>query len=843
MSSTKLFDKDKGDDWYKFMCERYMPEFNYNLRQDFDEKVKLYRFFNGDISDYLVKINEMCNDAVSSQMSDDDILHYNKFRNKFNILEGDLIRRGNHHKMMLITAKAIQKKNEKLVTKLQENVEKDLQVVWQRGKEQLQSLPPEELQKWIEEQRQILTPRDLNYKNFLSDMEIYKSKMLKYIYQTQNILQKQLETLKDRFIMDEVYVYVTFLHGIPTSIIRNPLYINFHKSNNESSVEKSDWITYDDEITVGQFLDEYINVLEKEDIEKVINEATWHTPLSKDHLNKFIYNHSKFYDVLNKERGGRFMNYIGLNETEENTRNFYNARIKRTHLEFKAYKEVVFYTYMDEYNVPITVLLDSNSLIVPKDAQKLKYTNEYGVEDDQWVWSDEYGDTHKVVIKWIPRAYEVERLNSSVYVKKREVPNQPDYVNDPIGSFTLSTFGGVSNNRNAKVCSLMQNAMPYALQIVAVKALIDKETAKYRGFEIIQDIAQVPQDLAEDGDVAEDVITKVEAIARKTGVRWVDSSSSRLGLPNPQRGRAVDAIQLGSSAELINLNHLADLVDIELGIACGVSKAREGQMVSNSNVTDNQQSIVQTTLQTEPFYKKHAHDWAKILSKLLDNWDVYFKKYFEDNPDSENCFLEFIAEDGKELIEVKPEYLSTGDLGIFVVDGYNDKMYQDLMVQKLIQNTQDTPIDALSNILKNIASGMSAEETHRQIQLFQADQQKRQENMQKMELQMQQEAMKAQQDTLKYQSDLRIEEALAKHNITEQYNLDKVAIEAQRFKLAQDVDADGRADTIQLAEKEIEAEKEMQRIQIEANKELEDIKTKGKIAIEKAKPKTKTVTK
>ena len=837
---TKLYEDQKNDTWYKEIAKLYMPSYYQELEDTKFEKLKLYRFFNGDISDYVDEINEMCNDAVSSKAVEDRILHYNKFRNKFNILEGDLIRRGNHHKILMLSATAIKNKDDELNKVLMENVEKDLQLLLQKQQDQLQQMNQEQLQQYLEEQRGLLTPRDINYKTFTTEMEGYKSKMLRYIYQQDDIGRKQLETLKDRFIVDEPYGRVTWNYGKPTIEIRNPLYVYAHRPNNAHCVSLSDYIVYQDQLTLGEFLDEYLNQLSKNEIEKVVKMATAGSGITEEHMSKFVYNHLKLYGTSIYGSDSRYKNFVGTYETTDSEFSaIYKQRVMRTHLEFKAWKEVIFYTYMDEYNSPVTVLLNNNTNIIPSTASKLKYVNQYGMEDEKWVW-DENGSTREVTIEWIPSAYEIERVGTDVFTKKREVPLQPRYTDDPIGSFRLSTFGGPTNNRNAKPVSLMQNGMPYAKQLLAVKALMDKELAKYRGFEIVQDIAQVPQDLGEEGDVSHDVITKVETIARKTGTRWVDSNASMNGLPNPQRSKPVEVLKVGQAGELMNLNRLADLIDNELGLACGVSKSREGQLVTNTNVTDNQQSIVQTTLQTEPFYKAHAQFWADMLSRSLDLWDVYFENYFDKYPDAEEYILEHMVPDGKELIRVKREYLSPGAMGIFVIDGYGNRQYQDFMMQKIAQNTQDTPLDQISEILKDVSAGLSSEEIHRKIQVFADTQRKRIEQQQKAEMEMQKQALVSRQEDLKYQSELRVAEAIAISNDKKEHDVAIAQIEADDRRLANDVDKDGRNDEIQKTQMKIEADKEMLDKQIEADKELERIKTEGKIQIEKAKPKPAT---
>ena len=139
-------------------------------------------------------------------------------------------------------------------------------------------------------------------------------------------------------------------------------------------------------------------------------------------------------------------------------------------------------------------------------------------------------------------------------------------------------------------------AIPSQLQILAFKQLQNKEIAKYEGFTIGTDISQVPLELGGSDEDSLDPLTKIATIRKKTGSAYYDSSASKNGQLNPQRGQALQAMQLGNPQTFLILQQVINALDIEVGLACGVSPSREGQQVQGTNVTDNQQSLVQTSL-------------------------------------------------------------------------------------------------------------------------------------------------------------------------------------------------------------------------------------------------------
>lgn len=821
----KLIEKNKNDKWYKEIADQYLTSLNaHQARPDFHEKAKLYRFFNNDLSDYIDEINMICNDVISVGAASEMLLHYNKIRNKYDVLHGELLKRGNNHKIILLSAKAIKDKNEKLIALIQENVEKDVQVLMSRVIETLQTMPQQELQKFIEEERQMLTPRDINYKNFMSDVEIYKNKMLKYAYMNEDVLKKKADSFQHQFIISEFYIKNTWHHGRPGIQLCNPLYCSYDKSGNETDVSKSDWFRYSDEITLGQALDEYMNILSKDDIEKLMKQSWVTNGIDNSHMEEYVRNFANWHFQNQMLYNGQYGQYWGLSETNTVNNSIFTQKVKRTHLEFKAFKEVLFYSYNDEYNDTITIMLDSKANIIPENASKVSYINEYFEKDYAYVWNDELGNENRVEIKWIPRRYEMTRLGFDLDIQKREVPFQPDNTDSPISSFTLSYKGGQFNNVNSKACSRLENALPSQLQIIAAKTIQNKEMGKFRGSTIFRDIAQIPMELAENTEGnAQDILTKIEVIGRKTGTEYYDSDASKNGIPNNQRGAAVQSSTIGDANLFVYLQNFIQLLDIEVGLNCGVPPQREGQMVQG-NVTDNQQVLIQTALATEKDFFEHSRVWNTVLMEYLQSYDQYFQKMFEKNPDMSETFLEYITPDGTaELIQILPSYISQSGYGLFVQDGYSDKEYKDLMKMQMAQNTMDVPIEMRSNILKNITSGASTEEIHREIQMFADAIQKRQQQAQEMEQQMIENQKQAQLDLMKYQSELRVLEAQQMNEATKETKIELEKIAAERFALQEDINKNKISDSV---------EKEKIKQQHEDMRHDKELKSKEKIAKE-----------
>lgn len=832
-----LIAKEKNKEWYDNIAQMYFTSVgNYSIRPDFDEKIKLFRFFNNDLSDFTEDINKLCNDVITVDAADDLLLHYNVIRNKYDVLHGELLRRGNNHKIVLLSAKAIKHKNDKMLQRIQENVEKDLQLVLQKSIDTLQTMPTQDLEKFILEERQMLTPRDINYKNFLSDTEIYKSKMLKYMYMTDNILTKKAQTFQHQFIGSEFYIKNTWKHGKPGIEVLNPLYCQYHKSGNELDASKSDWFKYTDQISMGDAINEYVNVLTPDDLEMLLKNGLNTVVTNEDHLKTILHDYSMFY--LNRSLGRTSGNLWGLSETNSHDNYFFNQKIKRIHLEFKAFDEVFFYTHKDDYGAPITIILDSNTNIIPEGLKSVDFINEYFEKDKKFIWADDSGE-HEVEIKTIPRRYEMTRLGFETDILNRRVPFQPTNSDNPVSSFTLSYKGGTMNNVNSKACSRMENALPAQLQILAAKALQNKEMGKFRGNILVRDIAQIPVELASDKDNPQDILTKIDVIGKKTGNEYIDSEASKNGLPSNQRGAGIQSMTHGDANLFMYLQNFIQALNIEVGLNCGVPPSREGMAMQGTNVTDNQQSLVQTTLATEKDFYEHARIWNEGISECLESWDLYFRNYFEKNPDG-ITFLEYITPDGtKELIEVLPEDVSQEGYGVFLQDSFSDVKYKNYMEMQMQQNTQDIDITMRSAILKSIANGASAEEIHRDIQMLSDDIQKKLQAQQEMEIKAQQENIKAQREAMIFQSQLRVQEAndiAAFRSVTD---IEKAKIDASRFALEADINKNSINDAIEKTQMDNASKEKMQDKEFKHDLEMVEAEKKASIEIEKSKPRPK----
>lgn len=833
----KVPESEKTIEWYKFQADRIMPSFSSLTVEDYTEMKKIYEFLNNDLSSFKREIDMYCGNLYEDD--EEELVPYNPIPNKIEVLKGDLLARGNNHRVVLLTAKAIRQKNEELLSKISESVNAELAIAVQKQKAIMEGMSEKEVNEYIESLKQEITPKDINRKNFLSESEILYNKLLQFTISDQDITSKKLETFTDLLAVDRFYVYPGWRNGRPYIKICNPLNIGFDKNPNVPFIQHGDYVWYRDEITVADALQEYANKLSEDEIIKLIQYGQTHNVVDKNHMSEPVFDYTRYYTLLS-HLGDRVTKGIGMHQGTSLTNLNLHKSMWRIHFEFKAFSEVIFLTTTDEYNDKVTVTLLKKADIIPKEASKVKYTNKWMQESEKYIWTDEFNNEYEAEIVWIPRRYEVTRLGQEIYVDQREVMYQPDYTDNPFEQFELTYKGGILNSRNAKSISPVQRAIPYAFQFMAGKRLQDREMAKYVGQEAVIDVDQIPDELALDDESnpqdGQDRILKSDIIARKTGKRHISGTRTSSGLPAPPtRSLGVQYNVVDTSPQLINLQQFCNMVNMEMGIAMGIPPQREGQVIQNTNVTDNRQAQIQSTLATQTSFFYLDKIWSHVLNEHLYNLKTWLQLIFEDNPNLSNHTLEYFLPDGtRELLEVTPQQLDKmEDIGLYLHDSGKDQVYFGFMtspqiLQAFAQNAGEG-VETMSSVLKAISSSQSVEEVHKVIAGEAEKQRKRQEQLMQRQEQLQQQILDNARKLEQYKSDLILDREIQKIEAGKEIKLKQAELDSEKFAKQYDINKNNINDKNEEAEKQ----RQWQSVENAKDREVEFQKIKAFILSKK----------
>lgn len=788
-----LRQETKDKDWYIEIFEHYYP-YVLTLNEHAKELDKLYKFRNNDISGFLEELQAACNSKLDPE---EEILPFNKIPNKIEVLKGDLLKRNDNFTIVMLSWHAVKRKDEQLKEAIMQAVDSKLQKQIEVFMAQAQQLDEKQMQQIEQKYRDILMPEAIDKKSFKTEWELFYERALKFAAFNQNLKFKKLETLEDAIITDRFFIYNGWEHGQPVFKVLNPKRCAYHKAPDEFFVSKGDFFAYREPITMTEIYETYYDKLDKDSkdiVDQYVNgylqhykvdpKSYWPTDDRHLKLTKEIYNNSLLDPYKDNLRSGLH---------QDQTYSWSQTFLWKTHLEFKAYRKLGYLTYQDELGESITEMIDA-SFELPDNAIEEEYTNRFQEQSTRWHWVDELTQASFIYEEmWMPRRYEVTRIADNVYVDFREVPFQPINFENPYSSFELSYKGAVFSSRNAKSLSPMQRALPFQFQYFLVKRLQNKELRKYKGYVRKTNVDEIPQDLVKDinGDIIEglDPLTQHELLIDQLGVDYFSASQGGFD-PNRQSG-ANSGYVAGNANEIMFLQNLLQSIDVEIGMAMGISPQRESQMVE-SNVTDNQQAIMQSSLATESYFFYHSEVWKTVLNEYLYQFRQYCENIFSENPERKEHFLEYILPDGtKELFDITPDVLEHTDIGLFLTNTGQERVYKDLMLQSIHAFSQNAGegMEEVSLMAQLITSDNSPQEIHRQLEVLSERKSKRAQEMQKMEQEHQEKLMAMQTESREDVQAHEIEKIVVKEVERRRTEIEKATIAALGWSEGEDEDA------------------------------------------------------
>lgn len=772
--------KGKSKEWYEEQVKRVMPSIYYTV-DDYESMKLAYDIYNDDVTALTKEFNKWC-DPLDAQLKKYTPVPYPVIHNKVNVLKGEMLKRQDEYSIISFSQKATAQKSKELKESISTKVEQmmqDFQSKIQEGAKE------EEIQQMIEAERDRITPEDLSLKNFKTEWEIFYEFALRYCLQTQHVKNKKVETLEDTQAANRLFVFSSWRHGKPYLEVRNPLFTQFHKSGNERYVNKGEYITYRRARTYSDIYEEYKTYLSKEDLENLKTTASLR--LNKGHSvignmgatrPKYQFDTTGVELAMSTNGNTAQDKTIAENQTSSSLHyNNYNSLIWETHIEFKAYEVIYFLSYMDELGNKVTLPV-TKSFDIPEDADKYQKENRFGVKTTSYTWveNEMQYDIEEVEI---PIKHEVVLIENDIYAIYRKVPNQVIDIEDPYGSFNLSTFGSILSSRNARGISPIQRVLPFYMQYLYIKHKQNKEIAKYKGYIQNIDVDQIPTQLGQDeeGNQLNDPM-KVWMTYLEEGKNFYSGTQTKNNMPvPPTRAPGSTAQILGTAQEIFTLQNLLQLIDAEIGMAMGIPPQREAQFATNSNASDNRQALVQSYHITEPYMNEIDEVWRQATEDYIKNFRKWCEIKLEDN---DKTIFNYTLPDGTEdLFEVTNKMLSQESMGLFLKSNTNRREYNEHMLansQAFSQNPES--VERISLLLKAITTGQSAEETHKLVEIAR-QQQERQIQKQEQEAHQRQMEMLEEQKALSAQEHQQeMEKIELKARLEGQYDVEEANIKA-----------------------------------------------------------------
>jgi hypothetical protein len=771
--------KNLTEEDYRNRIAGIMPTTYFTI-DDFEAMKLSYDIYNDDIDSLKKEFNKWC-DPLEAQLKEYNPVPYPVIHNKVNVLKGEMLKRQDEYSIISFSQNATAEKSEELKNLVKSKVEQMLSNFQQRIQE---GASEEEIAELIEQEKNRITPEDLDLKNFKTEWEIFYEFALRYCTQTQHIKSKKVESLEDTQAANRLFVHSSWRHGKPYLQVRNPLYLMFHKSGSEKYINKGEFVAYRQARTYSDIYQEYKTYLDKDTLESL--QHSYGSRMNKNHSvignmgstgPKYEFNTLATELAMSGNRGNTVDKSLAESQTSSGATNNYHSLIWETHIEFKEFEKVYFVSYNDELGNKVTIPA-TKDFEIPKSASKYKKENKFGVKTFSYTWveNEVQYDVEEVEV---PVKHEVVILDNDIYAIYRKVPNQVIDVADPYGNFNLSTFGTVLSTRNARGISPIQRVLPFYMQYIYIKHKQNKEIAKYQGYVQNIDVDQIPTGLGLDaeGNEVNDPM-KVWMTYLEEGKNFYSGSQTKNNMPVPStRAPGSTAQILGTAQEIFTLQNLLGLIDTEIGMAMGIPPQREAQFATNSNAADNRQALVQSYHITEPYMSEIDEVWRQATEDYIKNFRQWCEIKLEEG---DQTIFNYTLPDGtEELFTITPKMLSQESMGLFLKSNSNRREYNEIMManaQAFAQNPES--VERTSLLVKSISTGMSPEETHKLIEIARSQQQAQMEQQEKRAQQNQLELVEKQKELLAQEHAQEMEKIELKARLEGEYDVQEANIKA-----------------------------------------------------------------
>jgi len=785
-----LIERNKDRKWFETVMNSIIP-YHATYNDSYEKHRMIYAIVNNDLTYIKKHLKELCkpeNELFRLPFPEDrELAVFNPIYKYYMFLVGELLKRGDNFDILLLGERDNKVKDEELTQLLNEAIDAAMQ-------QMIEEVPEDQRTK----------PEEIDVQNFKSEMEMFYSSVIDYFKTKFEIKELKRLIFQHALCTDMCFIGIMERNGIPEPVVFNNLHLGFHKSPDVTKIEKGDYWWYRTPITTAQAMEELWDKVPEQTLKRLgdFGGSTNVTPnegwdiTSGKAQNQFNYMHAEEM-YARRDFDNRF---IGQNTGQLNNHRLNaNRLLWKTIIEFKAFKEVIYLTSIDDFGNEIADIVDS-SYPIPRDATKVFYTNKWGKDSSRYEWVDDFGKKTYAESLMIPRRYRCTRYQTDIYVDCGEVPNQPLNIDNPY-DFELSLKGRIFSGLNAEPISIVERGVSGMMEYVLLKDLELRELSKYEGYIKNIDVSKIP-DLGTDADgkplyEGADKLAIWKHLRRTTGDSYYESTATLNGIPDHQKTTPVKAEVAGSMNEILGIQQVLELIDKQIGLDMLIPPQAVGQYTASSNVTDNQQAISSSYTMLELYYHILNDLMKSLINEYLIQFTNYYKTYFEENSEKGETYLNYILPDGtRKLLTIKPEWLDHEGLGIYLQDTTYNEAYRrnvaQFALQALSQNRGEGS-EIISDLVMAISRGESPEKIHKKIRLAAKEQQKQAEKMQEMQAQAAMQVEQAKQQGKQQDHENKLEEI----QLTKDLDAQIKALDIYKFNEDKNTDKDGIEDPIE----------------------------------------------
>lgn len=758
--------KEKKDEEWQKMCidaavNYYYSEFtdSSSKKSDYQNMLANYRLYNSEINqeDWAREMNIL---GVDSDFQD-EIQPYNEAYNKINVLLGEEGARPLNFKVIRTSESGILSVLKEKERKLNDYINGLIEIEKQKEKVRLMRRNPkperaaiEDYQAQIEEQVNALMPPEEIQKyldDYMDNLEIAASRILKYLRLKENIYDKKVDGLKHGLISNVEATYIGVKRGEPFLRPLSPPNLIYYKDSETKYIEDglfAGYISYRHPSTV---IDDYREYLSKGQIERLQKGLKPNESDKPQRSMKYTMDNIDYRYRLDAPR-----------EYGQYDKNNFD-QLEVVHLEWRSEKKIGFLTYYDEDgNVQLTVV-----------PEYYKLTPEVGDINIEW--------------EWVPEIWEGTRIDNDIYIKVQPKEEYQFDIDRPFIQPKLGYHGVIYNNTNAQSVSLMDRMKPYQYLYLLIMHKMKEMIGDDLGMLLAMDTSMITAKMGTKKFLY--FMKKMKTIFYNSLYNSEDPNSTA-----PQRPSTAEAVNMSNMQNIINYTNLLEYVESKIGMAAGIPQHREGGTSNYDAVSNVQQSIIQSSHITRIYIHAHNQHWERVLSSLLNVAQVAYHK----NP------RDLMWMDGTTRSVVKQEEVlqfCNEELGLFVTN--NPKELE------IIENLRQLAVPIIQNEVQNvnklikILKSDSVAEMEREIESLEREEAQRQNAMEERRLQQEEKQHKRE---IENREDIQAHQ-LENTTIKGEYDIEKAIIQALGFDTDKDRDDNNVPDVLEVGKLMLEGDK------------------------------------
>ena len=590
--------------------------------------------FDEDDWNYVTKpygLNEKYQTATKMQ-------NYNLIRPNIEVLKGEEIKRPFNFFAKATNGGAVsakeQRKKELILQNLKARLYQQLGIQdSQEGDEEEQPMELPDIEKYINTQ-------------FSDPREITANQLLRYLLHEEVLEMKFNQGWEHALISAEEYYYVGIVSGEPVCRVVNPLDFEHDMNGDIKFIEDAQWCRETRYMNVSSILDTYGEFLSDTDLDRLDNGDL------------------SYSDQYSMQPGFAY-------PIEDLKSNSFNADYRQQGIVvinvcWKSFKKIGFLRYIDDSGEQEQMVDDTFKL-----TQEMKA---YGASIE---W------------RWINEVWEGTRIGNDIYVNIRPLPNQTRKMDNP-SECKLPYTGYIYNNTNSVATSILDLIKPHQYTYNILWWRFEQELAKSKGKGFVMDMAQMPKTQGFD---TEQWLYYFENL----GVAFINSMEE--GRENDQSTIAkfnqFQAIDRTVSADVRIYLEAMSKIETMVDNIVGISQQRRAQTSPSESATANQNSIIQSSHMTEPYFYFHNILKGQVLTKLLECAKFAYEDGKKINHIVDEIYTETINVDGEKFVD--------SDYGVFVTNSSKDNEIKQ-KVEALFQVALQQEKLQLSDLIKGIQS-------------------------------------------------------------------------------------------------------------------------------------------